>query len=70
MLGIAGGVVGSGSGWATRRRRGHRLGLLVLAQRSAAHAAVVSHAMLALLAVGVALLLPGWRSSTTGDTAR
>jgi predicted tellurium resistance membrane protein TerC len=69
--GIAGGVVGSVQ-WL-----GNALGVavigsvyFVLAQRSATHAAVVSHVMLALLAVGVALLLPRWRGTATGDTAR
>ena len=69
--GIAGGVVGSVQ-WL-----GNALGVAVigsiyfaLAQRSAAQAAVVSHLMLAALAVGVALLLPRWQCSTAGDTAR
>jgi MFS family permease len=65
--GIAGGVVGSVQ-WL-----GNALGVavigtvyFVLAQQSAAQAAVVSHVMLALLAVGVALLLPRWRAGSNG----
>jgi hypothetical protein len=65
--GIAGGVVGSVQ-WL-----GNALGVavigtvyFVLAQQSAAQAAVVSHVMLALLAAGVALLLPRWRVGSNG----
>lgn len=69
--GIASGVVGSVQ-WL-----GNALGVavigsiyFVLAQRSAAEAATVSHAMLAALAVGVALLLPRWQGPPAGDTSR
>jgi predicted MFS family arabinose efflux permease len=65
--GIAGGVVGS------MQWLGNALGVAVigsvyfmLAPHSAAHAAAVSHVLLALLAVAVALLLPRWRGSSDG----
>jgi len=68
---IASGVVGSVQ-WL-----GNALGVAVigsvyfmLAQHSASAATVVSHLMLAVLAVGVALLLPRWLGSASGDTAR
>jgi Na+/phosphate symporter len=71
QAGLAGGVVG------TVQWLGNALGVAVLgtiyfalAQHSAADAASVSHVLLALLAVGVALLLPRWIAAAPAQSPR